>query len=129
IGEGAKGFDPKASREGFVGNEGIGALRELVRFAIDWSTIYREYARALETEREAVQAREELQAQLSRPVDSKEVVSAAIRVVESEVRNLATRLPTSERQQVLRSLQTATRAIEKHEASNLQELRHLQLVA
>ena len=129
IGEGAKGFEPRASREGFVGNEGIGALRELVRFAIDWSTIYREYARALETEREALQAREELEAQLSRRVDSKEVVSAAIRVVESEVRNLATRLPTSERQEVLRSLQTATRAIEKHEASNLQELRHLQLVA
>jgi signal transduction histidine kinase len=129
IGQGAKGFEPKASREGFVGDEGIGALRELVRFAIDWSTIYREYARALETKREALEAREELEAQLSHPVDSKEVVSAAIRVVESEVRNLATRLPTSERQQVLRSLQTATRAIEKHEASNVQELRHLQLVA
>jgi signal transduction histidine kinase len=129
IGERARGFELKASREGFVGADAIGPLRELVRFAIDWSTMYREYARALETKEEALRAREELKSQLAHPVDSKEVVSAAIRVVESEVRNLATRLPTSERQQVLRSLQTATRAIAKHEASNREELRHLQLVA
>lgn len=129
IGERAQGFDPKASREGFVGGGGIGALQDLVRFAIDWSTMYREYARALETKEEALHARKELESQLSHPVDSKEVVSAAIRVVESEVRNLATRLPTPERQQVLRSLKTATRAIATHEASNREELRHLQLVA
>jgi signal transduction histidine kinase len=129
IGERARGFELKASREGFVGEGAIGALRELVRFAIDWSTMYREYARALEAKEEARHAREELEFQLSHPVDSKEVVSAAIRLVEREVRNLATRLPIQERQQVLRSLQTATHAIVKHEASNREELRHLQLVA
>jgi signal transduction histidine kinase len=129
IGELARGFQPKASREGFVVDDSIIALQDLIRFVIDWSTMYRQYARTLETKEEAVEAREELESQLSHPVDPKEVVSAAIRVVESEVRNLATRLPTSERQEVLRSLQTATRAIEKHEASNRQELRHLQLVA
>ncbi len=129
IGERAQGFELKASREGFVGNDSIDALRDLIRFVIDWSTMYREYARALETKAEAVQAREELESQLSHPVDPKQVVSAAIRAVESEVRHFATRLPTSERQEVLRTLTTATRAIEKHEASNRQELRHLQLVA
>jgi signal transduction histidine kinase len=129
IGDRARGFEPKASREGFVGDGGVGSLRELVRFAIDWSTMYREYARALVAKEEAGRARGELESQLSHPVDSKELVSAAIRVVESEVRNLSTRLPTLERQQVLRSLGTATRAIAKHEASNREELRHLQLVA
>ena len=129
IGDRAQGFEPKASREGFVGDDGIVALRDLIRFVIDWATMYREYARALETKEEAAEAREELESQLSHPVDPKGLVSAAIHVVESEVRHLATRLPTSERQDVLRSLKTATRAIEKHEASNRQELRHLQLVA
>ena len=129
IGERAQGFDPKASREGFVGEDAIGTLREVVRFAIDWTAMYREYARALVVKEEAVSARRELESQLSRPVDSKEVVSTAVRVVESEVRNLATQLPAQERQQVLRSLKTATRAISKHEASNREELRHLQLVA
>ncbi len=129
IGDRAQGFEPKASREGFVGGDAIGAIRELVRFAIDWSTMYREYARAVAAKEEAVSAREELESQLSHPIDSKEVVTAAIRVVQSEVRNLATKLPTPERQQVLRSLETATRAIAKHEASNREEVRHLQLVA
>src|SRR4029078_8936839 len=59
----------------------------------------------------------------------KEVVSAAVRVLKAEVRDLAKQLPTAERQEVLRSLRTATNAIETHEASNREELRHLQLVA
>jgi signal transduction histidine kinase len=129
IGERASGFDMKASREGFVGETGIVPLREVIRFAIDWSTIYREYVRGLAAKEEAVLAREDLEIQLAHPVESKEVIRAALRVVQSEVKNLATQLPTTERQQVLRSLRTATHAIEKHEASNREELRHLQLVA
>ncbi len=129
IGERASGFELKASREGFVGEAGIAPLREVIRFVIDWSTMYREYARAIAAKEEASHAREDLETQLEHPVESKEVVSAALRVVQSEVRSLATQLPTSERQQVLRSLRTATHAIEKHEASNREELRHLQLVA
>jgi signal transduction histidine kinase len=125
----APAFEPKASREGFVGEAGIGQLREVVRFAIDWSTIYREYARGLAAKQEAREAREELEVQLEQRVEPKEVVATALRVVEGEVRNLATHLPTAERQHVLRSLSTATQAIVKHDASNREELRHLQLVA
>ncbi len=129
IGERAHGFELKASREGFVGEAGIESLREVIRFAIDWSTIYREYARGLAAKEEAHRAREDLETQLKHTVDPKEVVATAIRVVESEVRNLAPQLATAERQRVLRSFRTATQAIEKHEASSREELRHLQLVA
>lgn len=129
IGERAQGFEPKASREGFVGETALALLREVVRFAIDWSTIYREYTRGLAARQEAHQAREELEIQLKHEVQPGEIVATALRVVESEVRNLATLLPTSERQHVLRSLQTAAHAIVRHEASNREELRHLQLVA
>jgi signal transduction histidine kinase len=129
IGDRAKGFEMKASREGFVGEDAIESLREVVRFAIDWSTIYREYTRGLAIKQEAVDAREQLQREIEEKVSPKEVVTTALRVVENEVRSLATRLPTAERQQVLRSLRTATNAIAKHEASNREELRHLQLVA
>lgn len=129
IGDRACGFELKASREGFVGETGIAALREAIRFAIDWSTIYREYARGLAAKEEARRARKELEVQIQHKVEPKEVVATAIRVVESEVRNLATQLPTAQRQQALRSLRTATQAIEKHEASSREELRHLQLVA
>jgi signal transduction histidine kinase len=129
IGERATGFEMKASREGFVRDDAVESLRDVVRFAIDWSTIYREYARGLAAKHEAEEARKELEVQLSEEVEPKEVVSTALRVVQSEVRNLATRLPTVERQQVLRSLRTATEAIAKHDAANREELRHLQLVA
>jgi signal transduction histidine kinase len=129
IDEKAKGFEPRASREGFVSSANMDDLQKLVRFAIDWSTIYREYARHRGAKEEAQRAREELAATLAEPVETKEVVTAAVRVLEAEVQNLAKELPTAERQQVLRTLRTATNAIEKHDASNRQELRHLQLVA
>jgi signal transduction histidine kinase len=129
IGERARGFEMKASREGFVGDEAVESLRDAIRFAIDWSTIYREYTRGRAAREEAQEAREDLERQLKHDVPAKEVVTAAIRVVESEVRNLATLLPKKERQQILGSLRTATRAIATHEASSREELRHLQLVA
>lgn len=129
IGDGASGFEMKASREGFVGGESISALQDVIRFAIDWSAMYREYSRTLLVKEDARRARAELEEQTRHPVPPRNVVTTAIRVVESEVKNLATQLPTSERQQVLRSLRTATEAIEKHEASSREELRHLQLVA
>ncbi len=129
IGDRVVGFEPKASREGFVGETGIGQLREIVRFAIDWSTMYREYARALTLREEARSARQDLETQLQEPVKSKEVVASAIRFLDSEVRSVAMQLPTSERQELLRSFRTATQAIRKHDSSNREELRHLQLVA
>lgn len=125
----AKEFEPKASREGFIENEAFEQLREIIRFGIDWSTIYREYFKGLTAQGEAEKAREDLEVQLKKPVESKQIIDSAIRLVETEVKSMATRLPTAERQQILRSIKSATNAIAKHEASNAEERRHLQLVA
>jgi signal transduction histidine kinase len=119
----------KASREGFVGDAGIEPLRNLIRFAIDWSTIYWEYAKHQTAKDEAQEAVADLEEQVKSRIPPEQVMSSAVRVVRSQVRHLATQLPTAERQQVLRSLKTATEAIEKHEAFNREELRHLRLVA
>src|SRR5258708_7040735 len=89
IGEKAKGFEPKASREGLVASDEVNGLQELIRFAIDWYTIYREYSRSREAKEEANQAREELAETLAEPVEPKQVVSAAIRVLKAEVHDLA----------------------------------------
>ena len=129
IGEKAKGFQPKASREGFTDSASLKDLQSLIRFAIDWSTIYREYTRSRQAKEDADRAREELAATFAEPVDPKEVVAAAVKVLKAEVQDLAKQLPTTERQEVLRTLLTATDAIENHDASSREELRHLQLVA
>jgi signal transduction histidine kinase len=125
----AKYFEPKASREGFIKQDGIDQLTEVIRFAIDWSTIYREYARFIEVKAEAEQAREDLEDILEQPIEPRKLITSAIRALESDVRYMATQLPTAERQKILRSIKTATTAIYTHESSNIEELRHLQLVA
>lgn len=78
----AVGFEMKASREGFVGESGIGPLREVIRFVIDWATMYREYAKSLATKEEARQARADLAQQTRQSVEPKDIVATAIRVVE-----------------------------------------------
>jgi signal transduction histidine kinase len=129
IDERARGFEMKASREGFIGEMAIAPLRHLIRFAIDWATMYREYYKSLVAKEESDLAREELALKLRKAVSSSEVVTAAVRAVESEVKSFANQLATTERQQVLRSVRTATEAIERHEESSQEELRHLRLVA
>jgi signal transduction histidine kinase len=129
IDERAKGFELKASREGFVGEDAIASLSEIIRFAIDWATMYREHSKDVALREEARKARMALAGESRHTVEPREVIASAIRVVENEFRNLATELPTAKRQQVLRTLKTATEAIEKHEASSREELRHLQLIA
>ena len=129
IGDSAKGFELKASREGFVSDESIGQLKDLVRFAIDWATLYRDLDKRIKTRDEAKAAVSALEAQLSAPIASSDLVDSAIRVVESEVRNVVSTLPVAQRQKAVRSIQKATDVIAKHDAVSRQELRHLQLVA
>ena len=121
-------FEMKASREGFVGEEGIRLLRKAVRFGIDWSTIYRDYYFRLvekgktETKRIAFEEAAKVRAEPQR------VVETAAEYVKQEVRQLTSKLPRGERG-VGRALIKATDAILQSDKTTKDELRHLRLVA
>jgi hypothetical protein len=57
IGETAKGFEMKLNREGFVSSKAVDQLKEFVRFAIDWSTILRDFYIRQESQRESLIAK------------------------------------------------------------------------
>ena len=123
-----KFFEMKASREGFVGEECIKALRKAVRFAIDWSTIYRDYYLRLVGKEKTEAIRMEFEEAVQTRTEPDKVVETAVEYVKQEVRQLTSKLPRGERE-IGRSLIKATDVILQTDKSTKDELRHLRLVA
>lgn len=121
-------FEMKASREGFVGEECIKVLRKAIRFAIDWSTIYRDYyLRLVEKEKTDAQ-RAEFEEAAKVQAEPERMVEIAAEYIKHEVQQISQKLPKDERQ-VGKALIKATDAILQSDKSTREELRHLRLVA
>ncbi len=121
-------FEMKASREGFVGEECIEALRKAVRFAIDWSTIYRDYYLRLIEKEKTETKRIEFEEAAKVQAEPTRIVETAAEYVKQEVRQLTSKLPKEEKQ-IGRSLIKAADAILQSDKSTKEEMRHLRLVA
>ena len=122
----APGFEMKASREGFISSQAVDDLRELVRNAIDWSTICRARYVAQRSKDQAADARVHLEEAMKRPITSENLVQTAVEYIDREVRNIAPLLPSRAVQQTFLK---ATDAILKRTDQSNEELRHLRLVA
>jgi len=118
-------FEMKASREGFVGEEGIRLLRKAVRFGIDWSTIYRDYYIRLVGKEKVETKRREFQEAAKVRTEPEKAVETAVDYVKQEVGQLAGKLPRVERQ----ALSKAIDVILQSDMAKGEELRHLRLVA
>lgn len=129
IGPLAKGFDMKANREGFLESPAVDELRSFVRFAIEWSTIYRDYYIRAKAKEEADAAREHLEEVMDQKIEEGKRVERAVNFIQAEVDNIATLLPKKERKPFKKSVNTAVRVIIKHEESNREELSYLRLIA
>ncbi|MBE3119887.1 MAG: sensor histidine kinase [Candidatus Atribacteria bacterium] len=129
IGPLAHGFEMKTNREGFVDSPSVTELKQFVRFAIHWATIYRDYFIRRRIEEVSRQARNSLERQLGKEIEPERTVEKALDYVRKEVKSIAHQLPTQRRQEVTKAVATATEAIIRHDESNREELRHLRLVA
>jgi len=129
IGVDARGFEPKLSREGFVQNETVSQLKEFVRFAIDWSTILRDYYIRQETLKLAAAAKAKFEEIIGEKVEQSRVIESALNHLKSEAKVLSSVLPTAEKKQFEEVFETATDVIQKQSAANQIELAHLRLIA
>ena len=129
IGDGAKGFEMKLSREGFIESKATQELKEFVRYAIDWSTILRDYYLRQEDQRLARIAKEEFENLIDAKIESNRTVESAINYIENEVRTVARLLNPEERRKVEQTFNKATEVIKKQNESNRAELTHLRLIA
>lgn len=129
IGEDAKGFEMKLNREGFVRSKSVDELKEFVRFAIDWSTILRDYYLRQESLQKSKLAAEEFEKVVQQKLEPVRYIESAISYIENEVRNLTDLLPEFEKRETKEAIFKATDVIAKQNETNKAELLHLRLVA
>ena len=121
-------FELKANREGFVGENGIQLLREAVRFAVDWSTIYRDYYLRLMGKERVEVSKGEFEEAARVTVEPQRVVESAAEYVRQEAHQLASRLSGEEKAAGRTLVRAADAILQSHKATT-EELRHLRLVA
>jgi signal transduction histidine kinase len=129
IGPHSEGFKLKASREGFVRSSSFDELKEFVRFAIDWSTIYRDFFIRKRAEKDAGMAREYLEDKLEKEIEPDKIIDSAVHYIKKEIETITDLLPQKEKEKIKQSMSIATDAIIKQELSNKQQLHHLRLIA
>jgi signal transduction histidine kinase len=129
IGEKATGFEMKLNREGFVSSLATEELKDFVRFAIDWSTVLRDFYIRKEALNKALIAREILEEVLETELNPGEVVNAAIGLIERQLDNATRDLETEVKETINTNFFRATEAIKRHNESNLAELSHLRIIA
>lgn len=123
-------FEMKASREGFVGEGAISLLREVVRFGIDWASVYRDYYIRIKDQESLKRASVEFQKIASLPITANEAPHiSATKYLDEAIRNIAKKLPNWESRQVVDSAGKAINLILESEKVRTHELQHLRLVA
>jgi signal transduction histidine kinase len=119
----------KASREGFVGEDGINMLRRVIRSGIDWSTVYRDYYIRREEQDEAKEAHKQFETTVEESVLPQHVIEEAIDYIQKEIKHVASQLPVEQRQTIVRNITKAATAVLTTNKVRQEELRHLQLIA
>lgn len=122
-------FVMKASREGFVGSKGIDLLRKIVRFGVDWSTIYRDYYLRITEEDNHRIIRNDFEGMVKQPVKSYESIEKAGNFIKGEVKRFVRDLPIEDRSEASYNIVKATDLILKRDNLSRQESRHLKLIA
>lgn len=120
----------KASREGFVGETAITILREVVRFGIDWATVYRDFYLRIVQQKSLERAKQEFMEVSTLSEDHfKEPVFAATKYLDEQIRNIVKALPARESRRVADSAGKAINLILESQKARTHELQHLRLVA
>jgi len=130
IGNKADGFEMKANREGFLESEATIELKKFVRFAIDWSTILRDFSIRQKKLKRAEIAKEAFEQVVDNKIQKGKTVETALIYLESRIKAITETIQSNEkRNEVENSLSVATEAIRTYNESIKVELSYLRLVA
>jgi signal transduction histidine kinase len=125
------GLQPRMDRQGFIANRTFEKLRQFVRMAIEWATIYREVYLHDKRRKDAEEAYQTVAPLIQAPhaeLDSSSVPAVA-QYLRKEIDRLTTGLTKGDRDETRDVLLKTVTAIEAISAESLRQLRHLRLVA
>jgi signal transduction histidine kinase len=124
-------FEMKTSREGFIGTEPIKMLKEVIRFGVEWATIYRDYFLRLKTKEEVILSRQILKENINelQNINETMLVEKVVSYLNKEVKNIATSLPKKEKKEIISNVSNATDYILNKNRYYKEELKHMRLIA
>lgn len=125
------GLSPRIDRQGFVQNSVFEDLRTVVRLAIDWATIQREYLIREKSISDTKDAVDEVVPFLD-GADKEQINEAPPKVanfLRREIHRIVTALPEAEQKQTRDFMLKSVSALEAISADSLNQLSHLRLVA
>ena len=128
IGLSQDGFDPKADRMGFVENEAFRELKHFARFAVDWSSVLRDYAIQLNETKKRKELRRRLIEVHGRRMPDEDSPDDAVRAMRSAIREISEQAPAKSRPAV-ELLQDAAAFLESTLKITTRDLSRLRLVA
>jgi len=123
------GLVPRLDRQGFLDGSAFDQLKNFVRFAIDWATIYRDFYIRTKIESDASFALEAVQSVLHEEVDKAQLVPKVASYLRKEIKKIVQYLPEEAQKRTEQSLLTTLRAIETNNEANIRQLEHLRLIA
>lgn len=123
------GLDMKANREGFLESPQFEQLKSFVRFAIDWSTIWRDYHLRQESTRKTQQARDAFEEISGQKTNSTNNVVTALNHIRSTVEQIGVDLDDAKKNQLVDTVARASTLIHQENESLLIELSQLRLIA
>ena len=128
IGSKQTGFEPKADRMGFLDSEAFDELKRFARFAIDWSTVLRDYAIRLEEEKERRDLRRRIEREHGKKLPAGDSPEGTVLAMRNAIQDIAEHVPESQTPQV-KLLEDLTSYLEATLTVTSRDLLRLRLVA
>lgn len=122
-------FEMKANREGFISSDAVTQLKEFVRFAVHWITIWREYQKQDDRLKFGEEIRKEFEESFKREVPKNKIVDHALKHINNEISLVSRELPKHKRIILEENIEKATEVIKKSFKNKENELIHMRLVA
>ncbi len=128
IGPKQENFEPKADRMGFLDNEAFRELKRFARFAIDWSSVLRDYAIQLDESKTRKELRDRLVAVHGQRMPEHDSPEDVIRVMRGAIKEVSAHAPVKSRR-AIELLQDASALLESTLKITTRDLSRLRLVA
>lgn len=119
----------KASREGFANEHAVSELKHIIRFGIDWATIYRDYCIRLIEKDSVEEARKALVSQIEKPTSDFRSLSETINFLNTEAKRINLIASDSDKHVIISNISKATDLISSIGKLQQSELQHMRLIA
>ncbi len=128
INDSEKVFEMKANREGFIESNALKQLKNFVRFAVDWATIYRGYYLELKKQEKIEESLIHLEELKDKKIEPAEIIKESVSYLRTQINSISTFLPPKKKKNLEYVYEVLDDILEQTNTER-EELKHLRIIA